>query len=81
MIVNIGGSALVNGFDWDAFFIWVFSWFTCWIFSWYPPLTGTLRGIYGGVAFLNIPARDLNSSLCQFTILTSGLAGAVLCSA
>ena len=49
IIGTIKGSALLNGYDWDAFFIWVISWFTCWSFSWYAPLTGTLGGTAGGV--------------------------------
>ena len=73
--------AFVNGFDWDAFFIWVISWFTCWSFSWYTPLTGNLGGTAGGVAVLNISARGLNPSLCAFPNFTSGLGVAGLCGA
>ena len=75
-IVTLRGSALVNGFDWDAYLIWVISWFTSWSFSWNSPLIGTLRGTAGGIAFLNISARDINTSLCELTILTSGISGA-----
>ena len=66
----------MNGFSWDAFFIWVVSWFICWSFSLYAPLTGTLRGTSGGVSFLNIYDRGINDSLCEFPILTSGISGA-----
>ena len=46
-----------------------------------PPLTGTLEGTDGGVAVLNISARDINVSLCGFLNFSSGLAGAGFCSA
>ena len=81
MIDTLRGYKLVNSFDWDALLIWVLSWFTCWIFYWYAPLTGTLGGTAGGVDFLDISARDLNSSLCAFPSLASGLADAGFCSA
>ena len=81
MIGNVRSSELVNGFDWDKYFILVDSWFTCWSFSWYAPLTGTLGGAAGEVSFPNISARDFNASLCEFPSLTSGLAGDGLCSA
>ena len=51
------------------------------VFLVYAPLTGTLRGTTGGVGFLNISARDVNSYLCAFSSVTSGIAGAVFCSA
>ena len=68
-------------FNWYGFIIWFYSLFTCWSFSWYPPSTGTIGGTSGEVAFTNISARDLNDSLCEFTIMTSMLAGSGFCSA
>ena len=79
-ISTLRGSASVNGFYLDEFFIWVLSWFTRWRFTWYAHLTGTLGGIAGEVAFMNIPSRDINASLCAFTSVSSGLAGSGLCS-
>ena len=81
MIGTLQGYALANGFDWYAFFIWFLSRFTFWSFSWYAPLTGTLGGTAGGVAFMNIYDMYLNDSLCEFPGLDSGIAGAGLCSA
>ena len=73
---------MVNGpLDWYEFFIWVYYWFTCWIFYWYAPLTVTLIGIYGEVAFTNVSARDLNDYLCEFPSVISGMEVAGLCSA
>ena len=60
MVGTLRGYALVNGFGWYNFFIWVASGFTCWSFPSYDPLTGTLGGTDGEVAFPNISARDLN---------------------
>ena len=71
----------VTGFDWDIIFIWALSWFTSYIFSWTTSLTGTVRGNAEVFSFLNIYVRLLNASLCQFYILTSGLAGSGFCSA
>ena len=50
-------------------------------FSWYTPLTGSLGGTSGEVSFPNISARDINSFLCDFTSVPSGMAGYILCSA
>ena len=80
MIGTLRCSTSVNGFDWDAIFIWVLFWFTCWSFYWNYLLTGTLGGTVGFFYFLNIYARILDATLCQFPSLTSGLAGAGLCS-
>ena len=84
MMIYVGtlrGSALVNGFDWGAIFIWVPSWFTSWSFLWTTYLTGTLRGTAGRVAFMNIYTRVLNTYLCTFPIANRRLAGDGLCSA
>ena len=78
---TLRGYALVNGFDWDAIFIWDIYWFTSWSFSWNTPLTGTLGGTDGGFEFMNIYARFLNYPLSLFLSLTIRLAGAVLCGA
>ena len=40
-----------------------------------PPLTGTLEGTAGDIAFTNIFASDLNASLCEFPGATIGIAG------
>ena len=81
MIGTLRSSALVYGqFDWGEILIWVYYWFTCWNFYWHAPLTVTLGGTAGEVAFPNISARDLNYSLCEFPSVTSSLAGAGLCS-
>ena len=80
-IVTTRSYELVNGFDWDDIFIWVLSWFTCCSFYCNAPLTGTLGGTAGGLAFMNISASVLNALLCIFPILTSGIVVAGLCSA
>ena len=45
----------MNGFDWDAIFIWDLSWFTSWSLSWNTSLPGTLGGTAGGLLFLIFP--------------------------
>ena len=74
-------SSLVNGFDWDAIFIWALSWFISLSFYWDTYLTGILGSTTGALAFLNISYRVMNESLCPFPSFTSGLAGDGFCSA
>ena len=69
------------GFALGEFLSWNISWFTYLGFSWTTSLIGTLRGIAGGMDFLNISARVLNASLCPFPSLASGISGAGFCSA
>ena len=69
----------MNGFAWYALLIWALSWFTSLGFSWTTSLTSTLRGIAGGLDFMNISSRVLYDSLYPFPILDSGLSGAGLC--
>ena len=57
----------------------LFSGFSSCSFSLTTFLTGTVGGTSGGFAFLNISSRFLNSSLCIFPSLTSGLTGYVFC--
>ena len=71
----------MTGFDWDEIFIWALSWFTSLTFSWTNSLTDTPGGTSGGMVFLNIFDRFRNASLCLYSSLISGLAGAGLCSA
>ena len=73
---NIGtliGYPLVNVFDWDSLFIWVFSWLICWSFSWYPPLTDNIGGTDGEFSSLNISARDFNVFCVHFLFWLVGL--------
>ena len=74
-------SACVDGIAWDALLSWALSWFTSLSFFWTTPLTGTLRVIAEGLAFLNIFARVLNTSLCPFPSFSSVFYGAGSCSA
>ena len=71
----------MDGFALDECLSWNLSCFTSLGLSWTTSMTGTLRGIAGGLALLNIYYRVLNASLCPFTSLDSGFSGAVLCSA
>ena len=66
----------MDGFALDEFLSWTVSWFTSLDFSWTTSLTGTLIGIAGGMALLNIFARILNSSLGSFPSFASGFYGA-----
>ena len=50
-------------------------------FYWYAPLTGTIRGTSGEVAFPNIPSRDISYYFCVFTSVNIDMEGAGLCSA
>ena len=84
MMIYVGtlrGSALVNGFDWGAIFIWVPCWFTSWSFFWNTSLSITLGGTDGGFDFMDISSRVINTYLCTFPIANRRLAGDGLCSA
>ena len=71
----------MNVFDWDTLLIWALSWLISLGFSCAISLTGTLRGIAGGMDFLNISARVLNAYLCPFPSLDIKIARAGFCSA
>ena len=71
----------MTGFYWGALFIWAIYWFTSMSFSWTPSLTGTLGGTAGGMAFLDVSVKVLNTSLLLFSSLISGISGAGLFSA
>ena len=79
-ISTLRGSEVLNGFDWDVFFIWVYSCFTCWSFSWYASLTGTLGGTAEGLIFWifsmgisMLPCANLLFWLVGFLVLDSEL--------
>ena len=66
----------MNGrFDWDEFLFGFLLGSPVGIFLGMPPLTGTLEGTAGDIAFTNIFASDLNASLCEFPGATIGIAG------
>ena len=70
----------MNDVDWYALLSWGLSLFTSLGFSWNISLTGTLIGIYGGLALQNISARVFNASLSPFPSLVGGFSGSVFCS-
>ena len=75
-IGTLEGSEWVIGlFTWYDYLVF-FNWFACWSFSRYVSSIGALRGSAGGVAFPIKSAMDINASLCKFTSVTSGMAGA-----
>ena len=80
-IGTLRGSEFLDGVYWNYLLSWDLSWFNYFGFSWTISLPGTLRGIAGGLALLNISARVFNASLCPLTSLVRGFSGARFCSA